>query len=254
VLKRKGFCVAAAALAAICAAAAPPPLHVTIEGLTAGGDLPLSSAFCLPPFSNAAPQDRSPAITWSGGPPGTQSYTLLMVDPDVTADLSLMNKPGVTIPPDAPRMNIYHWVLIDIDAALHQIPEGVEGESFIPGGKPIGVTPYGVRGTNDYWPYFNNNARIPAAMKGPYGGFDGPCPPSNDLLVHRYVFEVFALDVSSLHLSGRFFASDVLAAMQGHILARGEATTRFSFAPPPGGHQAAAGLDGGLIDPSAPHR
>jgi Raf kinase inhibitor-like YbhB/YbcL family protein len=221
-LKRTGFCVAGAALVVIC---------------------------------TAASQDRNPAISWSAGPPGTQSYVLLMVDPDVTADLSLMNKPGVTIPRAAPRMNIYHWVLIDIDATLHRIRAGAEGDGFVQGGKPIGVTPYGLRGTNDYWPYFNNNSMIPAAMKGPYGGFDGPCPPSNDLLVHRYVFEVFALDVRSLDLSGRFFASDVLAAMQGHILAQGAATTHFSFAPPPpGSHQAAAGLDGTLVSPSAPRR
>ncbi len=243
------------ALLAICAAAAPPSLGVTIDGLAPNGDLPLSTAFCLPPSSGAKPPDRSPGIAWSAGPPGTQSYTLLMVDPDVTADLSLMNRPGVTIKPDAPRMKIYHWVLVDIDPALHKIPAGAEGDGFVPGGKPIGQAQYGLRGSNDYWPYFNNNPGIAAAMKGPYGGFDGPCPPSNDLLVHRYVFEVFALDVRSLGLSGRFFAADVIRAMQGHILAEGQATAKFAFpAPPPGSHRAAAGLDGGVVAPSAPHR
>jgi Raf kinase inhibitor-like YbhB/YbcL family protein len=240
---RVGLALGLCAPAASFAQPAPPSLDVSIEGLTPAGDLPLSSAFCLPPSFGAKPQDKSPEIRWSAGPAGTQSYALLMVDPDVTADLSLMNKPGVTIPADAPRMDIYHWLLVDIAPDIHEIPAGAEGDGFVPGGKPIGTAHYGVRGTNDYYPFFNSSASPSSSMKGPYGGFDGPCPPSNDLLVHRYVFEVFALDEKTLGLSGRFFAADVLRAMQGHILARGQATAKFSFgAPPRGGTAVPAGL------------
>jgi phosphatidylethanolamine-binding protein (PEBP) family uncharacterized protein len=103
---------------------------------------------------------------------------------------------------------------------------------FVPAGpgdqcKPIGATALGVRGTNDYWPLFNKNPNMPPAMKGPYGGFDGPCPPANDALVHTYRFQVYALDVPSLGLSGQFFAPAVFAAMQGHVLATGEAAATF---------------------------
>jgi len=202
-------------------------LDVAIGGLTAEGNLPQSSAFCLPKNLAAKLQDKSPEITWSSGPARTKSYALLMVDPDVPADLSLMNKPGVTIPADAPRMNIYHWVLIDIPADFRTLPEGVEGNRFTPGGKPIGPAAYGLRGSNDYWPYFNKNPNAPAAMRGPYGGYDGPCPPSNDVRVHTYKFEVYALDVKTLGLSGQFFATDVLKAMQGHVLAQGEAAAKY---------------------------
>lgn len=41
-------------------------------------------------------------------------------------------------------------------------------------------------------------------MAGSYGGYDGPCPPRNDERPHRYVVEIFALDVGSLKLPEGF--------------------------------------------------
>ncbi len=209
----------------------PAPLKVTLEGLTPGGYLPLSTAFCMPAGSSQKPQDRSPGLAWTPGPPGTRSYVVISIDPDVTADLSLMNKPGVRIPVTAPRQNIYHWELINIPPWVTYLAPGVEGDGFVPGGKPIGATILGVRGTNDYWPLFNANPKAPAAMKGPYGGFDGPCVPSNDDLVHTYKFQVFALDVRTLPLTGQFFAPAVYKAMAGHVLATGEADAKFVYDP-----------------------
>jgi phosphatidylethanolamine-binding protein (PEBP) family uncharacterized protein len=222
--------IAAIALAAALgrpAGAEPAALTVTLEGLTPAGNLPISTAFCRPKGVSEKPQDQSPGLHWSPGPAGTKSYVVISVDPDVTADLSLMNKPGVTIPVDAPRQKIYHWELIDIPPTVTRLAPGADGDGFVPGGKPIGATPLGVRGTNDYWPLFNTNPTMPPAMKGPYGGFDGPCPPANDALVHTYHFAVYALDVPSLGLTGRFFAPAVFAAMQGHVLASGEAAAKF---------------------------
>jgi Raf kinase inhibitor-like YbhB/YbcL family protein len=227
--------VALLALAALLAPVAAPAdsgaLAVRLEGLTPGGFLPLSTAFCLPPGSPGKPHDQSPGLDWSTGPAGTQSYVVISIDPDVTADLSLMNKPGVRIPVGAPRQNIYHWELINIPAWVTRLAPGVEGDGFVPGGKPIGATILGVRGTNDYWPLFNKNPHAPPGMKGPYGGFDGPCVPSNDDLVHTYKFQVFALDVRTLPLTGQFFAPAVYKAMQGHVLAQGEAAAKFVYDP-----------------------
>jgi Raf kinase inhibitor-like YbhB/YbcL family protein len=217
-----------AGLAISANAIAQPSLSVGLEGLTPDGRLPLAAAFCMPKGSTAKPQDESTGLHWSAGPAGTKSYVVIMVDPDVTTDLSLMNKPGVTIPADSPRMNIYHWVLINIPPSVTHLAPGVEGEGFVPGGKPIGSTPLGVRGTNDYW-YLFNKPGAPAAMKGPYGGFDGPCPPSNDERIHDYRYTVYALDVAELPLSGQFFAPAVLKAMQGHILAQGQAHAKFTY-------------------------
>jgi len=223
---------AAALLGALHLACAQSTLSVHLKGLAADGQLPVSAGFCLPKGAAPAPHDISPGLRWSAGPAGTKSYAIIMVDPDVVKNLSLMNKPGVTIPVDAPRMNIYHWVLIDIPSTVHHIATGEDSPGFMPGGKPIGPGPVGIRGSNDYWPYFNKNPKMPAALKGPYGGYDGPCPPANDMLVHTYVFKVYALNVTSLGLSGQFFAPAVLQAMQGHILAEGEASAKFSFRQP----------------------
>jgi len=211
------------------AAQSQPTLQVTLSGLAQNGDLPVSAAFCLPKTTQPLKHDISPGLHWSRGPAGTESYAVMMVDPDVVKNLSLMNKPGVTIPSNAPRMNIYHWELVDIPVAIHDLPAGAGSDGFVSGGKPVGATPFGITGSNDYWPYFNKNPKMPAAMKGPYGGYDGPCPPSNDQLVHGYVFKVYALDVKTLGLSGQFFAPDVLKAMQGHVLATGEAMAKFRF-------------------------
>jgi len=204
-------------------------LTVNIGGLTKAGYLPLSSAFCVPRGAAAKPEDQSPQLTWSAGPAGTKSYVVIMLDPDVVKNLSLMNKPGVTIPVDAPRMTVYHWVLTDIAPSVTALPAGADGDGFKPGGKAIGKTAYGVRGTNDYWYLFNHNPKMPKKMAGPYAGYDGPCPPANDLMVHQYRFEIFALNVSTLGLSGIFFAPAVLRAMENHVLAEGVASAKFTF-------------------------
>ncbi len=228
-----GIAACAALASLVCAApraaAAAWTLQVQLEGLTPSGNLPISSAFCMPKGSGLTPQDKSPGLRWSPGPAGTQSYAVIMVDPDVTADLSLMNKPGVTIPADAPRQKIYHWELVDIPPTVTELAPGIDGDGYVPGGKPVGPGKVGVRGTNDYWYLFNNNPHMPASLAGPYAAYDGPCPPSNDDLVHTYHFIVYALDVPSLHLSGQFFTPAVLKAIDGHVLAQGEAAAKFTY-------------------------
>ena len=57
-------------------------------------------------------------------------------------------------------------------------------------------------------------------MEGDYGGYDGPCPPWNDSIVHHYHFTVYALDVEQVDLEGSFTGADALAAIDGHILAK----------------------------------
>ena len=56
-------------------------------------------------------------------------------------------------------------------------------------------------------------------MGGHYGGYDGPCPPWNDSILHHYHFTVYALDVASLGLTGPFTGADAQAALSGHVLA-----------------------------------
>ncbi len=207
---------------------AEPSLTVTLEDLTPAGRLPVYTAFCMPDGSGQKPLDRSPGLDWSAGPAATKSYAVIAIDPDVPTDLSLMNKPGVTIKADAPRQTIHHWALIDIPADVHHLSPGADGDGFTPGGKPLGASKVGVHGVNDYW-YMFNSPKAAAAMRGSYGGYDGPCPPRNDERVHNYRFIVYALDVPTLPLTGAFFAPAVLKAMQGHIVAKGEADAMFAF-------------------------
>ena len=68
-------------------------------------------------------------------------------------------------------------------------------------------------------------------MGGNYFGYDGPCPPWNDEILHHYVFTVYALDVPRLGVSGAFTGKDVLKAMEGHILDRAVLTGIYTLNP-----------------------
>ena len=118
-------------------------------------------------------------------------------------------------------------MLVDIAADVSSIAEGADSDGITPKGKPVGPTELGVRGRNDYTAWFAGDAD----MGGTYGGYDGPCPPSNDELVHHYVFTVHALDVESLGLSGDFGAADALAAMAGHVLDQASWTGTYTLGP-----------------------
>lgn len=212
------------------AAVAPPAslptsrLQVRLGGLTADGRLPVSAAYCPPAKMDPARYNISPGVSWSRGPAGTHSYALIMADLDVPKDLSLINKPGVTIDADTPRVPLIHWVLVDIPPSITRLRKGEESAGFVLKGKPLGPTDHGVRGANIYTFFYPRDSDL----AGPRGGYDGPCPPNNDVVPHRYVTYVYALDVATLGLSGLFFGEDAQRAMQGHILASGEAQARYS--------------------------
>lgn len=191
----------------------------TAEGTVLGG----INAFCEP-----ADEDHvrwggnlSPQLRWENAPAGTKSFALLMFDPDVPTTPERVNKEGITIPEDAPRTRFYHWVLVDIPAARTEIPAEVEAKGVTEKGKPLETNQYGKRGANDFTGWFADDE----AMKGTYAGYDGPCPPWNDLRIHRYVFQITALDVETLGLVGAFTGADVTAAMEGHALATASFTT-----------------------------
>lgn len=161
--------------------------------------------------------NKNPAMVWKDLPDGTKSLVLLCVDDKVPSIFTDANKEGVAISKDLPRMDFYHWVLIDINPALGQIKEAEDSNGVIEAGKAPGKKPYGVTGVNSY---SENN-----------GGYDGPCPPWNDELMHEYHFRLYALDIASLNLSGHFTGPDVLAAMKNHVLAKAEWTGTYTLNP-----------------------
>jgi Raf kinase inhibitor-like YbhB/YbcL family protein len=195
-------------------------LTVSVDNLPSGSSIPAQYCFCVPaePGPVTLGPNRSPALAWSGAPAGTKSFAVICVDIDVPSKPDDVNKEGRTIPASLKRVDFYHWVLVDVLPTATGLPAGADSDGVTAGGKTPGPTPNGVRGVNNYTDWFAGDTD----MKGDYGGYDGPCPPWNDGIVHHYHFKVFALDVVSLNLKGRFGGPEALAAMKGHVLAEGE--------------------------------
>ena len=83
------------------------------------------------------------------------------------------------------------------------------------------------QGINDYTGWFAGDKD----MAGNYFGYDGPCPPWNDAIPHRYVFTLFALDVARLDVGGVFTGTDARKAMAGHVLDQAVVTGRYTLNP-----------------------
>lgn len=202
---------------------------VQIDAWPDGSAIPARHAFGQPgsdgPFEFGG--NLSPAIRWASAPANTRSFALLCHDPDVPSKGDDVNQAGKTVPPDLPRVDFFHWVLVDIPASTTEIAEGAASDGITARGKSVGPTAHGVTGKNDYTGWFAGDPD----MAGTYGGYDGPCPPWNDSIVHHYHFTVFALDVESLGLEGDFGGDDVRAAIEGHILAQATHVGTYSMNP-----------------------
>jgi Raf kinase inhibitor-like YbhB/YbcL family protein len=140
-----------------------------------------SSAFgpgaAIPKKFTCQGPDASPALEWSGSPAKTASFALIVDDPD------------------APAGTWVHWVLWNLPASAHSLPEGVPKlEQLDDGGR---------QGRNDF-------RKV---------GYNGPCPPPGK--THRYFFRLYALD-GKLDLAPAATRQELDAAMQGHILAKAE--------------------------------
>jgi hypothetical protein len=168
-----------------------------------------------PTFSD----NLNPHLAWSEVPAGTQSFALICHDFDVPSRGDDVNQAGREVPADLPRVDFFHWVLVDLPASLDEIREGEFSRGFTARGKPGPAAPHGARhGLNDYTGWF---AADPA-MAGSYFGYDGPFPPFNDSLVHHYVFTLYALSVPRVAVDGAFTGAQVREAIYPFV--RGEAT------------------------------
>ncbi len=150
----------------------------------------LSSAFQnggpLPKTAAAMPcggSGVSPALQWSGAPPNTRSFALIVHDPDAPV-----------------AGGFYHWVLYDVPAQTSELA---------------------------------TSARVPGNRSGrnSYGtiGYGGACPPPGN--AHHYRFTLYALDIPSVHATQPLTATELLARMQGHILAQTTLVGMFAVAP-----------------------
>jgi Raf kinase inhibitor-like YbhB/YbcL family protein len=101
--------------------------------------------------------------------------------------------------PDAPRAAPYtHWILYNLPGDIHELPAAVPPDDRLPQ---------------------LNGAVQGRASNGTIGYF-GPHPPKDDR-AHHYHFEIFCLD-SPLPLGPGATREEVMNAMAGHVLAKGE--------------------------------
>ncbi|HSW07805.1 YbhB/YbcL family Raf kinase inhibitor-like protein [Aquabacterium sp.] len=157
----------------------------------------------------------SPHLAWSDLPAGTQSLVLICHDFDVPSRGDDVNQPDREVPAELPRVDFFHWVLVDLPPNVSGLAEGEFSQGFTPRGKPGPASLHGARqGLNDYTGWFAGNAE----MAGQYFGYDGPFPPFNDSLVHHYVFTLYALSVPRLAVQSAFTGAEVRQAMAEQVL------------------------------------
>ncbi len=102
--------------------------------------------------------------------------------------------------PDAPVGTWVHWVLFGLSSDTTELPEGVPDGEEVLGGAKHGRTDFGNL------------------------GYGGPCPPPGP--AHRYFFKLYAIDTEP-PLGAGATKADVMAAIEGHILAEGRLMGRY---------------------------
>jgi Raf kinase inhibitor-like YbhB/YbcL family protein len=203
-------------------------MRLTSPNFDHGEPIPATNAFAVPdPEEHIRfAANRNPALEWEDVPDGTRSFALLLVDGDVPSVGDDVNQEGKTVPADLPRVDFVHWALVDIPADLRALEEGAYSDGVTEGGKP-GLDATMREGVNDYTGWFAGDPE----MGGTYKGYDGPCPPWNDSIIHHYVFTLYALDLERTPVEGDFTADDVREAIDGHVLAEASLMGTYTLKP-----------------------
>jgi len=158
----------------------------------------------------------NPHLAWSDVPAGAKSMVMICHDFDVPSRGDDVNQADREVPADLPRVDFFHWVLVDLPPRPTVIAEGEYSRGFTARGKSGPATLNGARhGLNDYTGWFANDPK----MGGQYFGYDGPFPPFNDSLVHHYVFMLYAVSVDRLGVEGAFTGTEVRDKLAGRVLA-----------------------------------
>jgi Raf kinase inhibitor-like YbhB/YbcL family protein len=126
--------------------------------------------------------DVSPPLAWRDVPEGTKSFAVLLDGAD---------RPG----------GQNHWILFDVYGTIRELPEHIPPQDVLPEWTHEGIS---VRqGINDF-------GRV---------GYTGPLPSTTP--PHDNTFTLYALD-AQLHTAPQCRKEDILAAMEGHILAQAQ--------------------------------
>ncbi|MBA2847873.1 YbhB/YbcL family Raf kinase inhibitor-like protein [Thermosulfuriphilus ammonigenes] len=154
-------------------------MRITSPAFVDGGRIP--TKYVMP---RAGGENLSPPLSWEGEPEGTKSFAISCVDPHPIA------------------RNWVHWLVINIPASVHRLPEGASGRSM----------PASAR-----------------ELKNSFGfvGYGGPQPPpgTGD---HPYVFTVYALSVEVLDLPEDISLEEFLGAIEPYILDKVSLTGYYS--------------------------
>lgn len=193
-----------------------------------GQPIPARYAFGKPGDPVTLSDNWSPHLAWKDAPLATRSYVLTCIDTDVPSRGDDVNQPGRTVPADLPRVEFVHWLMANIPVECGELAAGACSDNIVARGKRAPYGPSGsVQGMNDYTGWFKGDAD----MGGEYLGYDGPCPPWNDALVHHYRFRIHALDVESLKLADGFTLAELRKAMEGHVLDEAEIVGTYAINP-----------------------
>lgn len=151
-----------------------PPMALTSPAFADGTDIPAR-------FTQAAgDQVVSPELDWTNVPPNTESFMLLMHDPDVARNRT--------------TEDMTHWVVWNIPGNAKRLAEHVPADPKLSDGT--------VQGRNG----------------GNTVGYRGPGAPAIAPR-HHYTFELFALD-TKLDLGPETPRAEVMKALDGHILGK----------------------------------
>ncbi len=132
-------------------------------------------------------QNISPALNWSGAPPGTKSFAVTLYDPDAPTGSGW-----------------WHWVVINLPADSTGLAEGAgtaDGKA-LPAGARQGRTDFGAP------------------------GFGGACPPQG-AKPHRYIFTVFALKTDKIDVPADASAALIGFMLNANKLATASFTAKY---------------------------
>jgi Raf kinase inhibitor-like YbhB/YbcL family protein len=132
-------------------------------------------------------RNLSPAVKWSGAPPGTKSFAITLFDPDAPTGSGW-----------------WHWLVYDIPASVTELPEraGDADGKLLPAGAVQGRTDFGTV------------------------GFGGACPPQG-AKPHRYIFTVYALKVEKIDVPAGAPAAMVGHMLNANQLAKSSVTALY---------------------------
>jgi Raf kinase inhibitor-like YbhB/YbcL family protein len=170
--------------AALALAATPALAKFTVSSPDVKSGSPMSLAQIL---GSCHGKNISPALTWSGEPPGTQSFAVTMIDTDAR------NGGGW-----------WHWSVFNIPPSVHGLAAGAGsgGSKNLPAGAIQGRTDFG------------------------FSNYGGPCPPAGDH-AHHYEITVYALKISSLPLDGTASGAQVGPSLAANTLATAKIVGRY---------------------------